>query len=63
MKAINAGSEILLQERVTERSKSETKKLSVGSVLFKIPAAIAGILISTFPLSLPVLYGITLLFM
>jgi hypothetical protein len=63
MKVINAGSEILLKERVTERRKAETKKLSLGSVLFKTPAAIAGFLISTFPLSFPVFYVIALLFM
>jgi len=63
MKTINAESEILLKERITERSKAETKKLSLGMVLFKTPAAIAGFLISTFPLSLPVFYLIALLFM
>jgi len=63
MKAINAESEVLLKERVTERSKAEIKKVSLGTVLFKTPAAIAGLLISTFPLSFPVFYVIAMLFM
>jgi hypothetical protein len=62
MKAINAESEILLKERIPERSKAETKKLSLGMVLLKTPAVIAGLLISTFPLSLPIFYLIALLF-
>jgi hypothetical protein len=63
MKAINAASEHLLKERAMEGSKAESKKVSLGSVLFKTPAAIVGVLISIFPLSFPVFYVIALLLM
>ena len=62
MKAINAESGILLKGRITEKSKAETKKLSLGMGLLKTPVAITGFLISTFPLSFPVFYLIALLF-
>jgi len=45
------------------KHKAKTKRVSVGEVLFKAPGATVGLLISIFPLSIPVFYLVSLLFM
>jgi hypothetical protein len=62
MKETNTTSEIFFEEDAEGR-ETKIKKLSVGEVLLKTPAAISGFLISTFPISIPVFYLIALHFM
>jgi uncharacterized protein YacL len=62
MEKIDMTSEILFEEGDAERTETKIRKFSVTQVLLMIPGAIAGFLISTFPLSIPVLYLIALYF-
>jgi uncharacterized protein YacL len=60
MEKIDTTTEILFEEGEAERIETKVKKVSVTRVLLMIPGAIAGFLISTFPLSIPIFYFIAL---
>ncbi len=63
MKRTDAVTEILWGEDKRERAGVAGAQVSLGEVIVRVPLAILGLALSTFPLSLPLLYLVALLFL
>lgn len=48
---------------VARRTKAKEGESSLGNFILMLPAGLLGLVIGTFPFSLPVLYAIVLLFL
>lgn len=63
MKRTDTVTEILWGEHERERAGVAGARVSWGEVIVRAPLAVLGLAISTFPLSLPLLYLVALLFL